>query len=643
MPELLVQLRKQLDEAETTRDRVDALNELAEHYRTVSDRETRRLADEALSLAEGALYFKGIADAQNNLAWCDLISGQQNLALERVIKVEDMARDDATLAGALGKALSIHGLIFLHVGDLPLAMETLFKALEVAQRERLVNLEGGITSDIGIIYLETENYSRALEQFFRSLQIFESVPELSYRGLVPLINICCVYIEQDDYDMAEVYARRALAVCDIHDALGGRGSALANLGEIHHKRGDFDAAWENYCQALVIGRECNDHSLMVTALTTIGELKLDQKEPDQALVYLTEAYDLAIEHEALLYLANVQRLLSRSYEEQGDFAQALAMHKQYFETKQRLFSHANDARLKIIQTMYEVEAARHEREILRLRNAALEREIAEREQTEAERLERERLQIELESEHKLNAMKTRVMVRIAHEFRTPLSVILTTTQLLTRYFDRISTEERARYEGVIREEVQHLADMLDDITVVLRTTSDTQLSFQPIRLDLNRACDDALVSFAHAHPEARRITKVLNMQGQIGRVDPQLLKCTINGVLDNALKFSSPDSPVEFRARRDGGDLIITVTDHGIGIPADDHENVFLPFHRSANVGEVSGMGLGLAIVKDCVARHNGTIRVDSTVGYGTTVLIRLDVGAPVPSDSIHSSEAVSG
>jgi signal transduction histidine kinase len=110
--------------------------------------------------------------------------------------------------------------------------------------------------------------------------------------------------------------------------------------------------------------------------------------------------------------------------------------------------------------------------------------------------------------------------------------------------------------------------------------------------------------------------------------DERLLQHVFTNLLSNAVKFSPEGSPVHFDIERDGSDAICRIGDKGVGIPEPDLERMFSAFHRGRNVGQVPGTGLGLTIVKRCVELHRGRIKIESIVGQGTTVTIRLPMFA---------------
>jgi signal transduction histidine kinase len=106
--------------------------------------------------------------------------------------------------------------------------------------------------------------------------------------------------------------------------------------------------------------------------------------------------------------------------------------------------------------------------------------------------------------------------------------------------------------------------------------------------------------------------------------DERLLSHILTNLLSNATKYSNPGSRVFFGVQPEEGQVVFTIRDQGIGIPATDQQWLFTAFHRGSNVGDRPGSGLGLVLVKRCVELHGGQLQLESAVGVGTTATVRL-------------------
>jgi signal transduction histidine kinase len=114
--------------------------------------------------------------------------------------------------------------------------------------------------------------------------------------------------------------------------------------------------------------------------------------------------------------------------------------------------------------------------------------------------------------------------------------------------------------------------------------------------------------------------------------DERLLRHIFTNLLTNAVKYSDAGRVVRFELGRDEGEIVCDIRDQGIGIPDADREWLFNAFHRGHNVSDRPGTGLGLVIVKRCIDLHGGCIKVESKLGEGTTMTVRLPISRPAPS-----------
>jgi signal transduction histidine kinase len=240
----------------------------------------------------------------------------------------------------------------------------------------------------------------------------------------------------------------------------------------------------------------------------------------------------------------------------------------------------------------------------------------------------------LERERELSRLRADFMNMVTHEYRTPLGIIMSSVQILERYFERLSTPERAAHLAEIRGGARRLADLVEEVLFLgkadagriplERRTLDLAAVLEKIAAEVSMALGADRVIHLHVDPAARRV-----------QLDLRLISHVVTNLVSNALKYSTLDKEVDVRARRVGGDVVIQVEDRGIGIPAADQRKLFQVFQRASNVGAISGSGLGLAIVKRCIDLHGGSIALDSEVGRGTRVTVRLPVKsrAPKPKD----------
>jgi signal transduction histidine kinase len=232
------------------------------------------------------------------------------------------------------------------------------------------------------------------------------------------------------------------------------------------------------------------------------------------------------------------------------------------------------------------------------------------------------LRLEQAKQKELADLKSRFVSMASHEFRTPLSVIMSSGELLAAYADRWSVERKAEHYVRIHSAALGMTRMLDSILTIGRSDADA-LRFEPLPLDIDRFCAE-LLEAVEVGARPRRI--VYGGQTPRGRVmaDQALLKHILENLLSNALKYSPAPLPVAFEVNRVEREIVFCVSDQGIGIPVEDQQRLFETFHRGKNVGTVSGAGLGLAIVKRALDLHGGSLSLDSELGRGTRFTVRI-------------------
>ena len=217
-------------------------------------------------------------------------------------------------------------------------------------------------------------------------------------------------------------------------------------------------------------------------------------------------------------------------------------------------------------------------------------------------------------------MRARLVQGFSHEFRTPLSVILTSTDLLSSYLEKLDPARRNEIIAQIHDSAQRMSEMVDEILLLSRLES-ARITPQTSRVDLAELCTAAAREITTATRERNCIE--VNASGAT-HTDPALLRGALANLLSNAVKYSAPGATIRLYTQQRDGMVMLAVSDHGIGIPADDLLRIGEAFHRASNVGDITGTGLGLAIVRRSAALLGGTFAVQSEEGRGTTATLTL-------------------
>lgn len=223
-----------------------------------------------------------------------------------------------------------------------------------------------------------------------------------------------------------------------------------------------------------------------------------------------------------------------------------------------------------------------------------------------------------EKEKELNQLKTRFVSMASHEFRTPLSSIQLSASLIDKYTSKQDATSVEKHTAKIKNAINNLSTILNDFLSLEKLEAG--------KIEPNATHFD-LVPFAEEITEEMQlITKqnqliVYEHQGTSSQVflDQNLLKNSIINLISNAIKYSGENTMIQFNSKLQDDQLLIEVKDNGIGIPETAMSNLFEPFFRAHNIGDIPGTGLGLNIVKRYVRLMNGTVICESAQNVGTT------------------------
>jgi two-component system sensor kinase FixL len=232
--------------------------------------------------------------------------------------------------------------------------------------------------------------------------------------------------------------------------------------------------------------------------------------------------------------------------------------------------------------------------------------------------------ISLEKEKELNQMKSRFVSMASHEFRTPLSSVQLSASLIEKYVTKPDVESVIKHTSRIKNSVQLLTSILNDFLSLERLEAGS--------ITVNNEWINVVQLSEEITEEMQLICKknqhiVYQHTGSTGEfwIDSNLLKNSIINLISNAIKYSGEDTFIEFYTEISVDQLTIVVRDNGIGIPEEDQKNLFEPFFRAHNTGNIPGTGLGLNIVQRYIKLMGGSVSFQSAQNQGTTITLYFD------------------
>ncbi|SOD82494.1 sensor histidine kinase [Spirosoma fluviale] len=263
-------------------------------------------------------------------------------------------------------------------------------------------------------------------------------------------------------------------------------------------------------------------------------------------------------------------------------------------------------------------------------SAELEQEVADRTQALSRtlsELEQSRNELEraLAVERELSELKVRFVSMASHEFRTPLTTILTSTSLLEKYAEIDNQQDRqVKHIERIKTAVKHLNDILEEF-LSLEKLQEGQINAHPVAVDLSQLVGETVNYIQDALEPRQTIEVALSCVGTI-LLDPSLFRKILINLLSNAVKYSGGGTVITIRISCTDKLLTMIVQDQGIGISPEDQKHLFERFFRAKNVSTIQGTGLGLHIVNRYVGLMGGQIDLSSELNVGTTLTVTLPI-----------------
>jgi signal transduction histidine kinase len=634
-------------------EKIDALNARAEDLLTAQPERSKSLAEEAETLARPLDYKKGLIQSlkirgQVELYYSNFATARQ--LYEQLVTLCQEAGDKNRMAEAFEKL----GMVSYHLADYAQALSYQTESLLMFQELGDRNGEAGVLGNMGIVYERLADYAEALSCHRQSMQHFEDLKDLAglartlnnignvYKALsdydnallhyeksfdlhvqtqdrigqaITQGNIGVVSENQGDYPKALRFYHKSLTLCTEIGNQYGQALAFENMGSVYATIGDTAAAYECHQKSLTIRQAIGDrfgetaswHSLAVLSLKMLDTAEARQ----HCLDCLNKAVAIAQDIHAPALLADIHQAFAEVYKRQGDFQKALNHHETFTRLKQKAFDEDSDRKLKNLQVLYQLEQAKKETEIARLKTTEIAVALAEAE-----------TQRQLAAN--ANALKSELLSVVAHDLKNPLSAIQGFSQLiLDNILDPAAIEEAAT---VIHKSTTRVLDIISGLLESAALESGT------VKLNLQHLKVSELVISVASSMQSQAERKGQQLHTEIepcyATIDVPSIERILENLIGNAIKYSMAGKQIWVRTKTlAAGGVRIEVQDEGQGLTEADQRKLFKKFQRlsATPTGGENATGLGLSIVKQLVELHGGKIWAESDgKNKGTTFIIEL-------------------
>jgi signal transduction histidine kinase/DNA-binding response OmpR family regulator/Tfp pilus assembly protein PilF len=632
------------DETQTDSTRTEAFSAYINEGFMYSDADTVFiLAQSLLNYAEEHQYETAKAKAYRLMGNSAYYTGDIPLSLDyyqRSLKLFEKSGDKS------GTALVLNGFgtIYKSQGDYPKALDYFHRSLKIFEEIGDKSASAKLTSNIGTIYLGQGDYTRSLDNFKRSLMVFEEIGD-AYNSAIVNSFIGAIYGDQKDYSKALDFFQSSLIILEETGNKYFSAQVRLNMGNIYYHQKAYSKTLEYSKKALLIAQEINSLEQERLACEYLYETYKTMGKSNEALVYLEK---LNVITDSLHAEGTTKKLQQMEFEKvmlQDSIAKAeeARLVQEAHETEMQ--SQAKTRNIIIaVAIFFVLLAGGFYSRVLYIRKTN--KELSEKNKIIAR--EKERAE---ESEK----AKELFFDNISHEFRTPLTLILGP---LEEVLDNKIDESSRTNLQIMQRSALRLQGMINEL-LELSKLEFKQLGLRAKEEDIVSITKEYLQSF-ESLADQHKIKLSFKSQKISTKafIDLEKYQKILANLLSNAMKFTGEGgrinvsvssqysatnikSTAEKQLKTDDfkEGVLITISDTGIGIPADKLPHIFDRFFQ---VGEKSqthqaGTGIGLALTKGLVELHHGTIAVESVPGKGTT----FNVFIPFGSEHLGETEIV--
>jgi PAS domain S-box-containing protein len=245
--------------------------------------------------------------------------------------------------------------------------------------------------------------------------------------------------------------------------------------------------------------------------------------------------------------------------------------------------------------------------------------------------EEEIIEKTLIKERELNELRSNLVSTVSHEFRTPMTTIRTSAELISIYLEGQTFEKKQRLEkqlSTITGEIDRIVELMNSVLTISRNDAGKTI-FNPIQFDLKQLCIDVIETSYNNQKDGRKVKTFFKGTNFVVFADKNLMEYSIFNLLNNAFKYSQGCEDIIVNISTTSSKVVLEIIDFGIGIPNEDQPKLFNTFFRASNTNGIPGTGLGLYIVKTFTEKNSGTIQFESILGKGTKVKLTFPLQKP--------------
>ena len=545
-----------------------------------------------------------------------------------------------------GKAFNSLGNCFQNLARYDSAIVYLIRSAEIKEKVGNQKDLASAYANIGNVYSDQNVPEKAVEWLEKALAIRLSIPEGEKSAIFTYNNISVAYNGTGNYDKAIEYAQKGYELADKSGNNFLAGVLSGTLAHLWMQKSDYDKAIEMAENSIRILREANRESNLVFPYATLSEVLWRKGNYAKSLQANQEGFQIMEQLKLVEPLEEYYKNFANAYESLGNPGESIFWLKKYMNYKDSLYTKENVAAIAEVETKYETQ--KKEAQLIK-QDLELERQFHQKKnillgaiavllgfvfifqylrfkqktkQKETELFAQLRL-AETEKLKELDTIKSNFFANISHEFRTPLTLILSPVeQMINGSFEG----DPQKYYRIIHQNGKRLLNLINQLLDLSKLESG-KLKLQVSEGDMGKFINAVAGSF-----QSLAVRKEIDYQVEKPEqatncfFDKDKVEKILVNLISNAFKFTGEGGKIAVGATFTEGYIRMTVSDTGIGIPASQIPHIFERFTQSQPSEVQAGSGIGLALTKELTELHGGEITVESEEGKGTSFSVMLPV-----------------
>ena len=550
-----------------------------------------------LTLREKLKDIKGASIVLNNLGTLYYQQDKLDKAkdfYQRALFYREKINDQRGIAASYDSI----GVIFYKYGMIPDALNMHFRALKINQELGDAERMGVNLQNIGLAYLSQGDYEYALERYKEALAIAKKNTDRT-RSIQLMINIGTAFSKQKKLTEARKYYKLCYEQSQAINYPHGLILSLHNLADLEMEKGRYKESVHKYMDCIEIATSTGHQAEIITATMGVGLAYSRLNDYTQSLRYLNDALVMARKAAVKERICDIYMQLSEIYEKLVDYKKSLEYYKKYIALRNDLVNKETTRTINEIKTRYEVDKKEKEALLLKERNETI--------QLYARKLEVSN-----------NELKQFAHVA-SHDLREPLRMVSSYMGLLERTMGDQITGDQKVFLNFAVDGAKRMDILIQDLLRLAKVDADPKIEAVPLDAVLAdvRSNLEVLLREKHGRIAAPALPVIKADRTQVAQL--------LQNIIGNGIKYNESKSPtINISYQHKDGQLLLSIADNGIGIPAEYRERAFQIFQRLPTARQYSGSGIGLAICKKIVDGLGGSIHIDDHKGGGTVFNISI-------------------